>query len=47
MKGDVWSFTVGCDVVPGDINLNCVVDIRDFIMLADNWGVESFSPYDF
>jgi hypothetical protein len=46
-KGDVWSYTTGCEVVPGDINLDCVVDGLDYAMLADDWMVESFFPEDF
>lgn len=46
-KGDVWSFTTGCEMVPGDINLDCFVDGQDYAMLADDWMVESFFPEDF
>jgi hypothetical protein len=46
-KGNIWSFTAGCEMVPGDINLDCFVDGTDFAMLADDWMVESFFPEDF
>ena len=28
-KGNVWSFTTGCEIMPGDINLDCVVNLLD------------------
>jgi len=43
-KGNVWSFTTGCSLVPGDINLDCVVNLLDYAMLADDWRDESFFP---
>jgi hypothetical protein len=46
-KGNIWSYTTGCEMVPGDINLDCFVDGLDWAMLADDWMVESFFPDDF
>lgn len=46
-KGHVRSFTAGCEMAPGDINLDCVVDGTDYAMLADDWMVTSFFPDDF
>ena len=46
-KGNVWTFTTGCEVMPGDINLDCVVDGTDYAMLADDWMSVSFFPDDF
>ena len=43
-KCAVWSFTTGCSLVPGDINLDCVVNLIDYAMLADDWRDESFFP---
>ena len=43
-KGNVWNFTTGCSLVPGDINLDCVVNLLDYAMLADDWGDEAFFP---
>jgi hypothetical protein len=47
IRGQVWSYTTGCEMVPSDINLDCVVDALDFAMLADDWMVTSFFPDDF
>jgi hypothetical protein len=44
IKGDTWSFTTGCDIMPGDINLDCVVDLKDYAMLAEDWGEKTFFP---
>ena len=44
VKGHVWSFTAGCPLVPGDINLDCLVNLLDYAMLADDWRDESFFP---
>jgi hypothetical protein len=41
-KGDIWSFTTGCDLIDGDINLDCVVNFLDYAMLADA-GVSAYS----
>ena len=46
LVGDVWTFTTGLPVCdPGltaDVNDDCVVDMEDFAVLADDWltGVE-------
>jgi hypothetical protein len=47
VKGMVWCFTTGCEIMPGDINLDCIVDGRDWAMLADDWAKEAFFPDDF
>ena len=47
VKGPVWHFMTGCREMPGDINLDCVVDGRDFAMLADDWMTTSLFPDDF
>jgi hypothetical protein len=44
-KGNVWSFATGCEL-PGDINLDCLVNFLDYAMLADDWGVEVLFPDD-
>jgi hypothetical protein len=44
--GDVWSFTTGCDLIDGDINLDCVVNFFDYAMLADDWTECVFFPDD-
>jgi len=43
-KGHVWRFTTGCDLFPGDINLDCVVNFADYAMLADDWREEGWFP---
>jgi hypothetical protein len=45
-KGDVWSFTTGCELIPGDINLDCHVNFLDYAMLADDWRECVFFPDD-
>jgi hypothetical protein len=45
-SGDVWSFTTGCELIPGDINLDCTVDTLDYGMMADDWRVCVFFPDD-
>jgi hypothetical protein len=47
VPGDCWSFTTGCEIMPGDISLDCFVNGTDFAMLADDWMVTSFFPDDF
>jgi hypothetical protein len=43
-KGSVWRFTSGCKRMTGDINLDCIVDLKDFARLADDWMKTSFFP---
>jgi len=43
-KGKVWSFTTGCELITGDMNLDCVVDFKDYAMLAEDWGKAKFFP---
>lgn len=45
-KGEVWSFTTGCEL-EGDVNRDCVVDFKDFAMLAEDWAEKKFFPADF
>jgi len=45
-KGDVWSFTTGCELINGDLNLDCVVNFKDFAMMADDWREQVFFPDD-
>jgi hypothetical protein len=47
IPGECWSYTTGCEIVPGDINLDCLVNGLDFAMLGDDWMVISFFPDDF
>jgi hypothetical protein len=49
-EGDLWSFTTiipvcnGGTPQPGDLDGNCVVDMRDFALLAANWLVCGWNP---
>jgi len=43
-KGNVWSFTTGCEPIPGDKNLDCVVNFKDLAGLAEHWQEKSFWP---
>jgi len=45
-KGEVWRFTTGCDLIPGDINLDCYVNFTDYAMLAPDWRECVFFPDD-
>jgi len=45
-KGDIWSFTPGCELIEGDINLDCVVNFLDYAMMADDWTECVFFPDD-
>jgi len=45
-KGDIWSFTTGCELIDGDINRDCVVNFLDYAMLADDWRECVFFPDD-
>jgi len=43
-KGKVWSFTTGCEPIPGDRNRDCVINFKDFAGLAEHWQEKSFWP---
>jgi hypothetical protein len=43
-KGQVWSFTTGCELIDGDINMDCLVNFLDFAELASTFGQEEFWP---
>jgi len=36
-KGQPWNFTTGCDLAVSDLNIDCVVNFEDYIMLAGVW----------
>jgi len=44
VKGNVWTFTTGCEQIPGDINRDCVLDMTDFADIASTWQEERFWP---
>ncbi|MHC4216630.1 MAG: hypothetical protein ACYSWP_25060 [Planctomycetota bacterium] len=43
-KGPVWSFTTGCELIEGDLNMDCLVNFLDFAELASTFGQEEFWP---
>jgi hypothetical protein len=47
IPGKCWTYTTGCALMTGDINLDCLVDGTDYAMLADDWMVISMFPDDF
>ena len=44
VKGDIWTFTTGCPLIPGDANLDCVVNFVDYAEVASTWMGEQFFP---
>ena len=43
-KGETWSFTTGCELIEGDLNMDCLVNFLDFAELASTFGEEDFWP---
>ncbi|HUT30804.1 MAG TPA: hypothetical protein VMX13_13510 [Sedimentisphaerales bacterium] len=43
-RGDVWTFTTGCQLLGGDANLDCVVNFLDYAAVASTWMDEEFFP---
>jgi hypothetical protein len=43
-QGAVWSFTTGCELIAGDVNMDCLVNFLDFAELASTFGQEEFWP---
>ena len=43
VRGDVWSFTTGCDLT-GDTNLDCIVNFLDYAAVASTWMGEQYFP---
>jgi hypothetical protein len=44
LRGEVWTFTTGCPLIPGDVNLDCVVNFLDYAAVASTWMEEQFFP---
>jgi hypothetical protein len=42
--GQVWSFTTGCELIGGDINLDCLVNFLDYAQLAATWMDTQYFP---
>jgi len=42
--GKVWTFTTGCALIPGDTNLDCLVNFEDFACVAGTWMEEQMWP---
>jgi hypothetical protein len=45
-KGDVWTFTTGCPLINGDLNLNCLLNLEDYSILLESFGEEQYFPWD-
>jgi len=43
-KGPVWSFTTGCEDLPGDTNDDCLLNFLDYADVAGTWQMEQFWP---
>jgi len=43
-KGVVWTFTTGCEAIPGDLNKDCLLNFEDFADVASTWQGEQFWP---
>jgi hypothetical protein len=43
-KGLTWSFTTGCELIPGDTNLDCLVNFEDYACVAGTWMEEQLWP---
>jgi hypothetical protein len=43
-KGNTWKLTTGCTLIPGDANLDCVVNFLDYAALLTTWLDEQFFP---
>ena len=42
--GPRWSFTTGCEAIPGDINNDCVLKFEDYADIASTWQQEQLWP---
>ncbi|MHC4658459.1 MAG: hypothetical protein ACYS83_04680 [Planctomycetota bacterium] len=45
-KGDVWSFTTGCRLMAGDLNLDCLLNLEDYAILMTTWKEKQYFPWD-
>ena len=43
-KGVVWKFTTGCELIPGDVNRDCIVDFKDYAKIAETWQKKQLWP---
>jgi hypothetical protein len=43
-KGKTWNFTTGCELINGDVNMDCLVNFLDYAELAATFGMEEFWP---
>ncbi len=43
-KGMVWKFTTGCELIPGDVNRDCIVDFKDYAKIAETWQKKQLWP---
>jgi len=42
--GYVWTFTTGCELIPGDTNLDCVLNFEDYADVAGTWMQTDYWP---
>jgi len=43
-KGDCWTFTTGCEQIPGDDNRDCIVNFEDLAVIAQTWQQQQMWP---
>jgi hypothetical protein len=43
-KGRLWTFTTGCEDIPGDTNKDCLVNGDDYADVAGTWLLEQLWP---
>jgi len=43
-KGDVWSFTTGCEDIAGDTNKDCLLNFLDYADVASTWMQQQLWP---
>jgi hypothetical protein len=43
-QGKVWNFTTGCALIPGDVNMDCVLNFDDYAEVAGTYGGEQMWP---
>jgi hypothetical protein len=46
VKGLVWTFTTGCPLINGDLNLDCLLNAEDYAILLETWKEEQYFPWD-
>jgi hypothetical protein len=44
VRGCVWSFTTGCEDIPGDCNRDCLLNFEDYAATVDDFGEKMYWP---